>query len=55
LSVRQSLSDTPEPLINKGADVNAKDRWGRAPLDLAVDRGHTEIADLLPKLGAKEQ
>lgn len=41
-------------LISKGADVNAKSKWGRTPLRIATNRGHTEIVDLLRKHGAKE-
>jgi len=41
-------------LIAKGADVNAKNQWGRTPIDIAIDRGHTDIVELLRKLGVKE-
>ena len=40
--------------IAKGADVNAKiDDGGRTPLDVAIQRKRTEIADLLRKHGGK--
>ena len=42
-----------ELLIAKGADVNAKDDDGKTPLDSAIRRKHSEIADLLRKHGAK--
>ena len=42
-----------ELLIEKGADVNAKDDVGRTPLDWAIIRNHTETADLLRKHGGK--
>ena len=50
-----------ELLITKGADVNAKDAvWdedesvvGETPLDWAIEKNHTEIADLLRKHGGK--
>ena len=42
-----------ELLIAKGADVNVKSKFGKTPLDLAVERKHPEIADLLRKHGAK--
>ena len=42
-----------ELLIANGADVNAKDKYGRTPLDWAVMLGKPEIADLLRKHGGK--
>jgi len=30
-----------------------KDKYGIIPIDIAIDRRHSEIADLLRKLGAK--
>ncbi len=42
-----------ELLIAKGADVNAKDAYGRTPLDWAIVDNHTEIADLIRKHGGK--
>jgi ankyrin repeat protein len=42
-----------ERLIAKGADVNAKDKNGRTPLDWAVNWNHPETADLLRKHGGK--
>jgi len=48
---------TAELLITKGADMNAKTASGpnkdKTPLDLAITRKHTEIADLLRKHGGK--
>lgn len=46
--------DMAEFLIAKGANVNAEDRWGWTPLQVAEDKGHTEIVELLRKHGAKE-
>jgi len=43
-----------ERLITAGADLNAEDNEGRTPSDLAEQRGHTEIVELLKKHGAKE-
>ncbi|MBN1806626.1 MAG: ankyrin repeat domain-containing protein [Sedimentisphaerales bacterium] len=43
-----------ELLITNGADVNVKNKWNRTFLDIAVGRGHTEIAELLRRHGAKE-
>ena len=42
-----------ELLIAKGADVNAKNKYGGTPLDLAIARKQTETADLLRKHGGK--
>jgi ankyrin repeat protein len=42
-AVKQHLAD--------GADVNAKDAFGRTLLDLVTQLGQTEIADLLCKPG----
>ncbi|MHA1938945.1 MAG: ankyrin repeat domain-containing protein, partial [Candidatus Thorarchaeota archaeon] len=41
-------------LVARDAEVDAKDTRGRTPLDLANQRGHTEIVDLLRQHGAKE-
>ena len=38
-------------LIDKGADVNAKSETGATPLDLSIDKGNEELADLLRKHG----
>ena len=40
-------------LITKGADVNAKDEDGGTPLDGAISRKQTEVADLIRKHGGK--
>ncbi|MDE2642040.1 MAG: ankyrin repeat domain-containing protein, partial [Verrucomicrobiota bacterium] len=44
--------EVAESLIAKGADVNAKG-FGGTPLDRAIKKNHTEIADLLRKHGGK--
>jgi len=43
-----------ELLIARGADANIRDYRGRTALDLAEQQGHTEIAEMLRKHGAKE-
>jgi pectate lyase len=53
-AVRAGHKDIVGSLITKGADVNAEDKWGRTPLQVAKDKGHTEIVELLRKHGAKE-
>ena len=40
-------------LIEKGADVNARDRDGRTALRIAIDEGNKKIIELLRKTGAK--
>jgi ankyrin repeat protein len=41
-------------LIERGADVNAKDDMGRTALMIATEQGHTGIVELLKKHGATE-
>ena len=41
-------------LLEKEADVNARDKNGRTVLKLAEERGHKEIVELLKANGAKE-
>ena len=42
-----------ELLNTKGADVNAKDGDGKTPLEVAIERGKTDTAELLCKHGGK--
>jgi ankyrin repeat protein len=39
-------------LISKGADVNAKDKYGNNAVVYAINEGHTDIAALLKAHGA---
>ncbi|KAJ0668887.1 putative protein kinase TKL-Pl-5 family [Helianthus annuus] len=41
-------------LLEKGADVNSIDRWGRTPLSDARDMGHTEICKILEAYGGND-
>lgn len=43
-----------DDLISMGADVNALDRSGDSPLELATERGQRKAAELLTDHGAKE-
>lgn len=54
-SINAGHAEITKLLIAKGADVNAKDRSGRTPLGIALDKGQREIADLLRQHGAKEE
>lgn len=44
-----------ELLLAHGADVNAVDKQGRTPLDLAYEHGDKEMANILIKHGGKAQ
>lgn len=39
--------------VSKGSDVNALDRSGDSPLELATEKGHKQVADFLNAHGAK--
>ncbi|MCH7557145.1 MAG: hypothetical protein IIB56_06775 [Planctomycetes bacterium] len=41
-------------LVANGADVNAKSKSGKTPIELAKGTGNKEIIELLQKHGAKE-
>lgn len=40
-------------LIDKGANIHAKDNKGRTPLDLARERGNTEVVSMLSGINTK--
>ena len=46
-------AETARVLIAAGADVNAEDRFGSTPLELAAWRGKKDVVDLLLENGAK--
>jgi len=42
-----------QKLIADGANVNAKDHWGRTPLHAAAAGGHGEVVEVLVRCGAR--
>ncbi|MBE0664414.1 MAG: ankyrin repeat domain-containing protein, partial [Candidatus Aminicenantes bacterium] len=44
--------DIVKALLDKGADVNAKDKWDHSPFGLAVRYGHKNISEFLVGRGA---
>ena len=53
LAVHWGNGEIVELLIAKNAHVNAKDKDGRTPLDVAIQYKRTEVADLLRNHGGK--
>ncbi len=51
-AVRKGDATAVKSLLDKGADVNAKFRYGATALFKAAERGHTEIVKLLLERGA---
>jgi ankyrin repeat protein len=45
--------DAARELIEKGADVNLKDKGGMTPVENAIVKGHVEMVQLLLSKGAK--
>ena len=41
------FADLLEPLLERGADLKAKDDEGRTPLEVAVEAGQAEMAEML--------
>ena len=50
-----SVGNAPivKALLEGGAEVNAKDRWGGTPLRDAVREGHTSVATMLHAAGGE--
>ena len=46
-AAQQGLLDRLGRLLEKGGEVNTKDKFGRTPLMLASINGHTEVVKLL--------
>ncbi len=53
LAVRKNYTGIVKALIEAGATVNCKDKYGRTPLHCAADYGHIETAKMLIEAGAK--
>ncbi len=51
-AARTGDAATVTALLTKGADVNAKFRYGQTPLFKAAERGHTEVVKVLLANGA---
>jgi ankyrin repeat protein len=57
IAALRSADDNPkivELLLSRGLDINAKDKDGKTALAYAIEKGPTEIAEILRKHGAKE-
>jgi ankyrin repeat protein len=53
-AAQNGRAEEVQALLEGGADVNAKDDDGQTALTVATQAGHTEIAEMLKKAGAKE-
>lgn len=45
-------AEAVEFLLEKGADITARDRWGKTPLDDALMEGNMDVANILVRSGA---
>ena len=52
VAISKGYSDVVEALISQGVDMDARTADGQTPLQLAVDCGNDEIAELLRRHGA---
>ena len=49
-----NLTDLVRLLLEKGADVNAVNKDGKTPLDLAEENGNKEVVDILRHYSEKD-
>ncbi|XP_031114121.1 integrin-linked protein kinase 1-like isoform X1 [Ipomoea triloba] len=54
LASSENRPDIVVLLLEKGADVNSTDRWGRTPLSDAREFGHTNICEILEAHGGTD-
>ncbi|WP_338405958.1 ankyrin repeat domain-containing protein [Wolbachia endosymbiont (group A) of Longitarsus flavicornis] len=50
LAIQGNKPSTVKLLLNKGANINAKDKDGKTPLDLAVQEGYTNIVEMIEQV-----
>ncbi|MGB2866682.1 MAG: ankyrin repeat domain-containing protein [Sedimentisphaerales bacterium] len=55
LAARNGYVNAVKVLLAKGADASMKSNAGRTALDLAKEKNHSDIVELLKKHGAKEE
>lgn len=53
IAASEGQTEIVELLCEKGADVNAKDRWGSRPIDGAIEANYEECIQLIEKFGGK--
>ncbi|MEW6298901.1 MAG: ankyrin repeat domain-containing protein [Thermodesulfobacteriota bacterium] len=53
VAARQGYADTVRLLIERGADVNAQDKYGTTALQWAEKNGHKDVVRLLKEAGAR--
>jgi ankyrin repeat protein len=54
MAARNGHENTVKMLLTKGADASLKSKAGRTPMDLAKEKNHPEVVELLSKHEAKD-